>query len=139
MESLSPIALTLLFSVAFLVVGWLLLRRFDALLRDRKEHQSAQTIVPTLKGLKVEECAKEIVQYLSRLRGDFAKYRDGFSLLEKHLGHAHVSYQAIEKLVEQFGQRLPSAGRRNPSNFVPTIPKWDSQLIRNCEHFPLCG
>ena len=35
-----------------------------------------QAIVLGLKGMKVEERAKEIIQYLSRLGGDFAKFRD---------------------------------------------------------------
>jgi DNA recombination protein RmuC len=68
-----------------------------------------QAIVLGLKGMKVEERAKEIIQYLSRLRGDFGKFRDDFGLLGKHLGHAQSSYQTTEKRLEQFGQRLLSA------------------------------
>jgi DNA recombination protein RmuC len=68
-----------------------------------------QAIVLGLKGMKVEEHAKEIIQYLSRLRGDFAKFQDDFGLLGKHLGHAQTSYQTTEKRLEQFGQRLLSA------------------------------
>lgn len=68
-----------------------------------------QAIVLGLKGMKVEERAKEIIQYLSRLRGDFAKFQDDFGLLGKHLGHAQSSYQTTEKRLEQFGQRLLSA------------------------------
>ena len=68
-----------------------------------------QAIVLGLKGMKVEERAKEIIQYLSRLEGDFTKFRDDFSLLGKHLGHAQTSYQSTEKRLEQFGQRLLSA------------------------------
>ena len=68
-----------------------------------------QAIVLGLKGMKVEEHAREIIQYLSRLRGDFAKFRDDFGLLGKHLGHAQTSYQTTEKRLEQFGQRLLSA------------------------------
>jgi DNA recombination protein RmuC len=68
-----------------------------------------QAIVFGLKGMKVEERAKEIIQYLSSLRGDFGKFRDDFGLLGKHLGHAQSSYQTTEKRLEQFGQRLLSA------------------------------
>ena len=68
-----------------------------------------QAIVLGLKGMKVEERAKEIIQYLSRLRGDFGKFRDDFGLLGKHLSHAQASYQSTEKRLEQFGQRLLSA------------------------------
>lgn len=68
-----------------------------------------QAIVLGLRGMKVEERAKAIIQYLSRLRDDFGKFRDDFGLLGRHLGHAQTSYQIIEKRVEQFGQRLLSA------------------------------
>lgn len=68
-----------------------------------------QAIVLGLKGMKVEERAKEIIQYLSRLRGDFGKFRYYFGLLGKHLNHAQASYQSTEKRLEQFGQRLLSA------------------------------
>ena len=127
MEFLNPIALILVLSLAFLVVGWFLLSRFGALLCGRKEDQSLQAIVLGLRGLKVEERSKEVTQYLSRLRGDLAKFWDGFSWVEKHLGRVHVSYQTTEKRVEQLGQRLLFAGRtRSSSNFVATVPKWDS-------------
>jgi DNA recombination protein RmuC len=68
-----------------------------------------QAIILGLRGMKVEERAKEIIQYLSRLRGDFAKFRDDFGLLGKHLSHAQSSYQSTEKRLEQFGQKLLSA------------------------------
>jgi len=67
-----------------------------------------QAIVLGLKGLKVEERAKEIVQYLSRLQGDFLKFRDDFGVLGKHLGHAQASYQNTDKRLDQFGERLLS-------------------------------
>lgn len=68
-----------------------------------------QAIVLGLKGMKVEERAKEIIRYLSRLQGDFARFRDDFDLVGKHLGHAQSSYQSADKRVEQFGQKLLSA------------------------------
>jgi DNA recombination protein RmuC len=67
-----------------------------------------QVIVLGLKGMRVEEGAKEIVQYLSRLQGDFLRFRDDFGVLGRHLGHAHASYQNTDKRLEQFGERLLS-------------------------------
>jgi DNA recombination protein RmuC len=67
-----------------------------------------QAIILGLKGMKVEERAKEIIQYLSQLHGDFAKFKDEYALLGKHLGHAQVSYGSAEKRLEQFGQKLVS-------------------------------
>ena len=68
-----------------------------------------QAIVLGLKGMKIEERAKEIVQYLSRLEGDFAKFREEFNLVGKHLGHAQAGYQSADKRLEQFGQKLVTA------------------------------
>ncbi len=68
-----------------------------------------QAIVLGLKGMKVEERAKEIIRYIGRLQGDFSRFRDEFELVGKHLGHAQSSYQSADKRIEQFGQKLLSA------------------------------
>jgi DNA recombination protein RmuC len=65
-----------------------------------------QAIVLGLKGMKIEDRAKEIIQYLGRLQGDFGRFRDEFDLVGKHLGHAQSSYQGAEKRLEQLGQKL---------------------------------
>jgi len=82
-----------------------------------------QAIVLGLKGMKVEERAKEIVRYIGRLQGDFTRFRDEFDLLGKHLGHAQSSYQNADRRLEQFGQKLISA---------ETAPK-DALEIRSIE------
>jgi DNA recombination protein RmuC len=68
-----------------------------------------QAIVLGLKGMKIEDRAKEIIQYLSRLQGDFGKFREEFALLGKHVGHAQASYQTADRRLEQFGQKLIAA------------------------------
>jgi DNA recombination protein RmuC len=68
-----------------------------------------QAIVLGLRGMKIEDRAKEIIQYLSRLQGDFARFREEFALVGKHLGHAQSCYQSAERRVEQFSQKLLSA------------------------------
>lgn len=75
-----------------------------------------QAIVLGLKGMTIEQRAKEIIECLSRLQGDFTRLRDEFGLLGKHLGHAQSSYQSAEKRVEQLGQKLVSAnaGQNEP-------------------------
>jgi len=67
-----------------------------------------RAIVLGLKGMKVEERAKEIIRYIGRLQGDFTRFRDEFELVGKHLGHAQSSYQSADKRTEQFGQKLLS-------------------------------
>jgi len=70
-----------------------------------------QAIVLGLKGMKIEERAKEIVQYLSRLESDFGRFREEFNLVGKHLGHAQACFQSSEKRLDQFGQKLLAADR----------------------------
>ena len=73
-----------------------------------------------------------MIQYLSRLRGDSAKFRDDFGLLGKHLSGAQPSYQRIEKRPEQLGQRLLSAtlltSIRNLLNSFRMIERQANQL-----------
>jgi len=68
-----------------------------------------QAILLGLKGMKIEERAKEIIQYLSRLESDFTKFRDDFNLVGKHLGHAHACFQSADNRLDQFGQKLLAA------------------------------
>jgi DNA recombination protein RmuC len=68
-----------------------------------------QAIVLGLKGMKIEERTKEILQYLGRLNGDFSKFKDDYELLGKHLSHAQSSYQNADKRLDQFAQKLAAA------------------------------
>ena len=68
-----------------------------------------QAIILGLKGLRIDERTKEIIQYLGRLQGDFVKFRDDFVVLGKHLAHAQSSYQSADKRLEQFGQKFLKA------------------------------
>jgi DNA recombination protein RmuC len=68
-----------------------------------------QAIVLGLKGMKIEVQAKEIIHYLARLQGDFARFREDFGLVGKHLGHAHATYQTAEKRLDQFSEKLIAA------------------------------
>jgi DNA recombination protein RmuC len=83
-----------------------------------------QAIVLGLKGLKIEDRAKDIIQYLSRLQGDFGKFRDEFNLLGKHLGHAQSGYQNADRRLEQFAQKLVAADSDQESLFdTPPVIK----------------
>jgi len=68
-----------------------------------------QAIVLGLKGMKIEERAKEIIQYLGRLEGDFSRFKEEFNLVGKHIGHAQSSFQSADKRLDQFGQKLLAA------------------------------
>jgi DNA recombination protein RmuC len=82
-----------------------------------------QAIVMGLKGMKIEDRAKEIIQYLSRLQGDFAKFREEFALLGKHMGHAQSSYQNADRRLDQFSQKLVAADSDQRELFEPPARK----------------
>ena len=67
-----------------------------------------QTILIGLKGFQIEKQAGAILTSLSRLRGDFAKFGDDFTLVGKHIGHARNSYESSEKRLQRFSDKLAS-------------------------------
>jgi DNA recombination protein RmuC len=54
-----------------------------------------------LKGLKIEEKAKEIIGNLVKLQELFAKFTDDFNLIGKHLGNATSKYEETSKKVQK--------------------------------------
>ncbi len=63
-------------------------------------------IVLGLRGMHVEEQAKEILGHLGRLRGDFGRFRDDFGVLGRHLTNARNKYDELDRRVVRFGDRL---------------------------------
>lgn len=65
-----------------------------------------QAILIGLRGFQIEKSAKEILTKLSRLKTDFSKFGNDFSLLGKHLNHAHSTYETSEKKLSRLNQNL---------------------------------
>jgi DNA anti-recombination protein RmuC len=59
-----------------------------------------------LRGMKVEERTHEILNTLSRLRGDVEKLQQNFRLLGKHLTNAQNSYADSERTLTKFDAKL---------------------------------
>jgi DNA recombination protein RmuC len=99
-----------------------------------------QAIVLRLKGLKVEERAKEIIQYLSRLRGRLREISGRFWLAGETSGVCSVQ---LSNYRETFGAVRPGTSfcRCEPRlrRIWHTIARWDSRLIRKQRGFLLCG
>jgi DNA recombination protein RmuC len=70
------------------------------------------TIVTGLKGMQVEERAREILGELERLQREFAKFADVFRLVGTHLGNAQRKYEEAERLAGKVGDRLQSVTGR---------------------------
>jgi DNA recombination protein RmuC len=76
-----------------------------------------QAIVLGLKGLRIEKSAREIIQHLGRLQGDFARFREDFEVLGKHLNNIRNRYDEASKRLDRFGEKLSrsSAGLTSPA------------------------
>lgn len=64
-----------------------------------------QVIVLGLKGMRVQEHARRMIQDLQRIEGDLGKFRDEHTLLGKHLKNAANTYDDSSKRLDKFQQR----------------------------------
>jgi DNA recombination protein RmuC len=65
-----------------------------------------QVIALGLRGLSIEQSAREIVGALSRLQGDMQKVRDAFDTLGLHLDNAQKKYGDADKRLSNFEAKL---------------------------------
>ena len=72
-----------------------------------------QVIALGLKGLRIEESAREIRDKLERLQGDVAKVRDAFDVLGTHLENAQKKYGEADKRLSGFENRLEGVSERS--------------------------
>ena len=70
-----------------------------------------QAIVLGLKGLRVEQSAREIVNRLDRLQSDFQRFQRDFQILGGHLSDAKRKYDDADKKLEGFSDKLLSASQ----------------------------
>jgi len=70
-----------------------------------------QAIALGLKGLQIEERAREIMDYLSRLQGDFGRFAGDYRTLGGHLQRARNKYEDAERKLARFGDKLEIAGQ----------------------------
>ncbi|MBI4721818.1 MAG: DNA recombination protein RmuC [Candidatus Stahlbacteria bacterium] len=65
-----------------------------------------QVIIEGLKGFKVEKWAKEIRESISRLQGDFTRFKEYFDITGKHLTNAKNKFDETERKLLQLGDKL---------------------------------
>jgi DNA recombination protein RmuC len=65
-----------------------------------------QVIVLGLKGLRVQEHAKQIINDLQRVEGDLAKFREDYTVLGKHLKNAQGSYEESTRRLDKFQNKV---------------------------------
>ena len=74
-----------------------------------------QVICLGLKGLKIEENAKQILKNLSMLSTDIAKFKEDFQLLGTHLSNAARKYDDSTKRLERLSDKLVNIQETKPS------------------------
>lgn len=76
-----------------------------------------QVIVMGLKGMRIQENAKHILQGLGQLAGDLNRFRDDFVVLGKHVRNAANAYDGTTKRLDKFADRytLMSGGSDAPA------------------------
>src|SRR5439155_1277153 len=65
-----------------------------------------QLIVLGMRSMQVEERAHEVMAYVAGLGGDFARFKEEFDLVGKHLGHAQTTYTKADKRLGKLESKL---------------------------------
>src|SRR5436305_5108768 len=68
-----------------------------------------QVVLLGLKGLQIEQHAHEVMAYCAQLQKDFARFKDDFDLVGKHLGNAQNKFGEAEKRLDRFETKLERA------------------------------
>jgi DNA recombination protein RmuC len=80
-----------------------------------------QAIVLGLRGLRIEKSARDILQQLGRLKGDFARFQEEYDILGKHITNVKNKYDESSRRLNNFGEKLLNAGEEPPA----TLPGID--------------
>jgi DNA recombination protein RmuC len=68
-----------------------------------------QVIALGLKGMQIEQRAHEVMAYVAQLQGDFARFRDDFQVVGKHIGNAQSRFAEAEKRLDRLDTKLERA------------------------------
>lgn len=79
-----------------------------------------QAIVLGLRGLRIENSAKEILSCLGQLANDFKKFYEDFEKLGFHLSNLNAVYEKAEKRLDRFQHQLQSIESQESSPALPT-------------------
>jgi DNA recombination protein RmuC len=80
-----------------------------------------QVILLGLKGLRIEQNAREILTTLGRLTGDLARFREHFDTLGKHVTNAKNKYEEATTALARFEAKLESVEGRGIQESLPGV------------------
>ena len=65
-----------------------------------------QVILLGLRGLRIDQAAREIAESLTKMQSDFRRLAEDFGVLGTHLNHAKGTYDKVQRGVDQFQLKL---------------------------------
>lgn len=65
-----------------------------------------QVILLGLRGLRMDQAAREIAESLTKMQSDFRRIVEEFGVLGSHLNHAKGAYEKVQRGVDQFQTKL---------------------------------
>lgn len=81
-----------------------------------------QAIVLGLRGLRIENSAREILGCLAQLANDFKKFDEDFQKLGSHLSNSKAVYEKAEKRLDRFKHQLETIESQETSSALPEGP-----------------
>lgn len=67
-----------------------------------------QTVLMGLRGLQIEQNAKQIMEELIRIKNDFTRFGEDFDVLGSHIVHSEQKYDESKRRLEKIGQKMES-------------------------------
>jgi DNA recombination protein RmuC len=80
-----------------------------------------QVILLGLRGLRIEQNAREILGALTRLQGDAARFREHFDTLGRHLTNAKNKYDETTTALARLETKLEDAAGRGDQSALPGV------------------
>jgi DNA recombination protein RmuC len=72
-----------------------------------------QVVALGLRGMQIEEHAREVMAYVAELDKDFATFRDDFLVVGKHLANAQGRYADAQRRLDRFDAKLERANEQH--------------------------
>lgn len=79
-----------------------------------------QTILLGLRGMQIESSAREMMQNLSRLKGDLERFNGDYMLVGKHLTNASRAFDDSRKRLEKFDTKFEKVAQIELAEVLPT-------------------
>lgn len=89
-----------------------------------------QTIALGFKGMQLQEGIRAVQDNIARMKGDFKKFADDFTLVGKHLSNARGSFESADKRFQRLGEKLETlelSGSEGAGQELRVLPGGQSQ------------